>query len=312
MPMGALALYNRKVIVALRPVRHPNAADGPAGPPHGGRRAGAVAGDRGGGVHPGGAGARSVRLGRFGSLQRLTRRGKVRPATMSTLTLPEGVQITADVSPEMAEILTPDALALVATLHRAFEPRRRELLEARVARAAAPRRRRAARLPARDEGDPRRPVVEGRARPGRPPGPPRRDHRAGRPQDDHQRAQLGREGVHGRLRGLEHAHLGEHDPGADQPARRGQRRRSRSPARTARRTRSASTVATLLVRPRGWHLLEKHVLVDGEPVSGGLFDFGALLLPQRARRCSPRARARTSTCPRWRATSRRGSGTTSS
>ncbi|MDQ6911339.1 MAG: malate synthase A [Verrucomicrobiota bacterium] len=33
-------------------------------------------------------------------------------------------------------------------------------------------------------------------------------------------------------------------------------------------------VAVLLVRPRGWHLLEKHVLVDGEPISGGLFDFG--------------------------------------
>jgi malate synthase len=32
--------------------------------------------------------------------------------------------------------------------------------------------------------------------------------------------------------------------------------------------------ATLLVRPRGWHLDEKHVLVDGERVSGGLFDFG--------------------------------------
>jgi malate synthase len=31
--------------------------------------------------------------------------------------------------------------------------------------------------------------------------------------------------------------------------------------------------ATLLVRPRGWHLLEKHVLVDGEPVSGAIFDF---------------------------------------
>lgn len=32
-------------------------------------------------------------------------------------------------------------------------------------------------------------------------------------------------------------------------------------------------IATLIVRPRGWHLIEKHVLVDGEPVSGGLFDF---------------------------------------
>ena len=33
-------------------------------------------------------------------------------------------------------------------------------------------------------------------------------------------------------------------------------------------------VATLLLRPRGWHLDEKHVLVDNEPMSGSLFDFG--------------------------------------
>ncbi len=32
--------------------------------------------------------------------------------------------------------------------------------------------------------------------------------------------------------------------------------------------------ATLLVRPRGWHLPEKHLLVDGQPVPGGIFDFG--------------------------------------
>jgi malate synthase len=32
--------------------------------------------------------------------------------------------------------------------------------------------------------------------------------------------------------------------------------------------------AVLLVRPRGWHLVEKHVLIDGKPVSGSLFDFG--------------------------------------
>ncbi|MGA9173971.1 MAG: malate synthase A, partial [Thermoactinomyces sp.] len=33
-------------------------------------------------------------------------------------------------------------------------------------------------------------------------------------------------------------------------------------------------IATLVVRPRGWHLDEKHVRVDGKPVPGGLFDFG--------------------------------------
>jgi malate synthase len=35
--------------------------------------------------------------------------------------------------------------------------------------------------------------------------------------------------------------------------------------------------ATLLVRPRGWHLDERHVLVDGAPVSASLFDFGLFL-----------------------------------
>ena len=34
------------------------------------------------------------------------------------------------------------------------------------------------------------------------------------------------------------------------------------------------TPAVLMVRPRGWHLVEKHFLVDGEPISASLFDFG--------------------------------------
>jgi malate synthase len=36
-------------------------------------------------------------------------------------------------------------------------------------------------------------------------------------------------------------------------------------------------VATLVVRPRGWHLDEKHVLVDGQRVSGGIFDFAVFM-----------------------------------
>src|SRR5512143_2250473 len=35
--------------------------------------------------------------------------------------------------------------------------------------------------------------------------------------------------------------------------------------------------ATLLVRPRGWHLVEKHLTVDGASISGSLFDFGLFL-----------------------------------
>ena len=33
-------------------------------------------------------------------------------------------------------------------------------------------------------------------------------------------------------------------------------------------------IATLIVRPRGWHLNEKHILVDGKPAPGGIVDFG--------------------------------------
>jgi len=40
--------------------------------------------------------------------------------------------------------------------------------------------------------------------------------------------------------------------------------------------------ATLIVRPRGWHLPEKHILVDGEPVPGGLVDFGLYLFHNAA------------------------------
>lgn len=35
----------------------------------------------------------------------------------------------------------------------------------------------------------------------------------------------------------------------------------------------AQKPAIPIVRPRGWHLIEKHVLIDGEPVPGGIFDF---------------------------------------
>jgi aspartate aminotransferase-like enzyme len=49
------------------------------------------------------------------------------------LNLPAGVQITAPVKPEWESILSTEALALVAKLHRAFEARRQELLKALVA-----------------------------------------------------------------------------------------------------------------------------------------------------------------------------------
>ncbi|NOY41065.1 MAG: malate synthase A [Planctomycetes bacterium] len=44
-----------------------------------------------------------------------------------------------------------------------------------------------------------------------------------------------------------------------------------------------SQVATLIVRPRGWHLEERHVLVDGQPISASLWDFGLYLFHNAGR-----------------------------
>jgi len=114
------------------------------------------------------------------------------------MNLPAGIQINAPITAEYARILTPEALALVAKLHRAFEPRRRELLKARVARQA--------RIDAGDmpdflpetqhirDGDwKNRALAQGTG------APPHRDHRPGRSQDDHQRLQFWRRLVHERL-----------------------------------------------------------------------------------------------------------------
>jgi malate synthase len=43
-----------------------------------------------------------------------------------------------------------------------------------------------------------------------------------------------------------------------------------------------ASIATLIVRPRGWHLYEKHVLVDGKPVPGAFVDFGLYVFHNHA------------------------------
>jgi malate synthase len=68
-------------------------------------------------------------------------------------------------------------------------------------------------------------------------------------------------------------------------------------------------LATLVVRPRGWHLPEKHFTVDGQPISASLFDFG-LYVFHNGRPWSG-VSARSTTCPSWRVISRPGCGTTS-
>ncbi len=70
-------------------------------------------------------------------------------------------------------------------------------------------------------------------------------------------------------------------------------------------------LATLLVRPRGWHLPEKHLLVDGQPIAGALFDFG-LYFFHNAKALIAAGTGPYFYLPSWRAISRRGCGTTSS
>ena len=55
----------------------------------------------------------------------------------STIPTPAGVQLLGEVTPAFAEILTPDALAFVAKLQRAFGGRREESLQRRQDRQAA-------------------------------------------------------------------------------------------------------------------------------------------------------------------------------
>ena len=80
----------------------------------------------------------------------------------------------------------------------------------------------------------------------------------------------------------------------------------------AYRLRPDGELATIVVRPRGWHLDEKHLLVDGQRVVRQPVRLRAVLRPLRPPPAATRARAPTSTWPRPRATWRPGSGTTPS
>ncbi len=68
--------------------------------------------------------------------------------------------------------------------------------------------------------------------------------------------------------------------------------------------------AVLMVRPRGWHLDEKHFLVDGRPISGSLFDFGLFFFHNAKALMAKGTAVRISICRRWRATWKRACGTT--
>ena len=190
---------------------------------------------------------------------------------MTDLQLPAGMAITGRVTPAYAEVLTPEALELVARLHRALDGRRKELLARRQERQAE-----------LDAG--RRPdflAETAHIREGDwtiAPFPPqiadRRVEITG-PVERKMVINALNSGAKVFMADFEDANTPSWDNQVEgQLNLRDALRRTisfTSPEGKAYALRDDPAV--LFVRPRGWHLDEKHVAVDGEPVSGGLFDF---------------------------------------
>ena len=194
---------------------------------------------------------------------------------MSTITLPEGIQISAEVTPEMAEILTPEALVLVATLHRAFEPRRRELLAAREERAA--------RLDAGELPDflPETKAIRDdpswRVAPAPADLQDRRAEITG-PVDRKMIINALNSGAKVFMSDFEDSNTPTWENTIQgQINLRDAVDGTISFSQKGKEYALGENLATLLVRPRGWHLLEKHVTVDGEKVSAGIFDFALFM-----------------------------------
>ncbi|HXF56184.1 MAG TPA: malate synthase A [Actinomycetota bacterium] len=184
----------------------------------------------------------------------------------------EGVEVLGPVEGRMKEVLTPEALGFVAALQREFGPTRRELL-----------RRRAERQAEIDAGaDPdfleaTRPVREDPSWRVAEAPPDLQDRRAEitGPTDRKMVINALNSGARVFMADFEDANSPTWENMVLGQANLTDAIERRITFETPERTyRLEEEVATLLVRPRGWHLPERHVLVDGEPVSGSLFDFG--------------------------------------
>lgn len=187
------------------------------------------------------------------------------------VTLPQGVEILAPLTPAFEEILTTEALAFVAKLHRQFEGRRRELLAARVVRQAE-----------LDNGKLPDFLAETAA------------IRAGDwkiaplPQDllDRRVEITGpverkmminalNSGAKSFMADFEDSNCPswENQISGQINVRDAYRKTISFASPEGKQYKLNDSIATLILRPRGWHLMEKHVKVDGDIVSGALFDF---------------------------------------
>jgi len=185
-------------------------------------------------------------------------------------TLPSGVEIRGGITPQYSEILTPQALAFVATLHRRFDGRRRELLAMRAARQQEFD---AGKFP--DFLPETRTIRESEWTIA--PQPPdlldRRVEITG-PTDRKMVINALNCGASTFMADFEDANCPTWDNMVDgQLNLRDAVRGSIEFEQNDKQYRLNDQVAVLIPRPRGWHLDEKHVWIDGDPVAGAIFDF---------------------------------------
>ena len=181
------------------------------------------------------------------------------------------VEVHAPVEGRHAEVLTEDALAFVASLHTAFDARRQELLARRAERVA---RWNAGSLP--DFLTETREIREADWQVAEPPADlaDRRVEITG-PTDRKMVINALNSGARGFMADFEdslsptwanvvggHVNLTDAIEGTIEHEENG------------KRYSLGDERATLLVRPRGWHLTDRHITVGGEPVSASLMDFG--------------------------------------
>jgi len=183
-----------------------------------------------------------------------------------------GLDVRGPVSAPYAEILTPEALAFLAGLFSTFEGRRQELLAARVARQAELD---AGQLP--DFPAATRSIREGAWQVAPAPADlqDRRTEITG-PVDRKMVINALNSGAKVFMADFEDATSPTWENLLDGHInlRDAVRRTITFSSPEGKAYKLNEKTATLLVRPRGWHLPEKHVLQHGQPVSGSLFDFG--------------------------------------
>ena len=189
------------------------------------------------------------------------------------MALPAGIEITGSTEGRFGEVLTPEAVEFLAALHREFNARRLELLAARKARYEQ-----LASGGTLDFLTETKAIREDNSWKVADPAPGLKDRRAEitGPTDAKMTINALNSGAKVWLADHEDANtpLWENMVQGQLNLRDAIEGSFEFTSPEGKHYALRDSPATIVVRPRGWHLPEKHMLVDGERMSGSLFDFG--------------------------------------